>query len=639
MFFAFPCSFAGDRAFLRNCTTWHRGAPRGNSLGDQEDPGPGRSSEQERRLQRRPERVNPPMPDTPIRLDGANPPLLSTEGSPADPASRALRILYETILEVEEAEAIEVPSVLCRNLRRLAEGTFAAIITWDAAERRLVLRAIDADESLGIDPDIARRQPSCSLTEEEAASIAGGERRSCAWPASCYFRTLLPSMWAGGDPACESACCHVCAARENSPVVVGIVRLPKDRKEGVPELLDSYLRLAGFLMERARPARAYGQSEGIIRATFDATPDGILVVDREGRVTHYNTRFLEMWSIPRELAERGIDSELLRFVTDQLADPDFFVAQVRDLYGSSAVSSDTILFKTGSIFERYSAPLLVGGRNAGRVWCFRDVTDQKRAEEVMLAARRAAEAASRAKGEFLANMSHEIRTPMNGILGMTELALETPLTPEQREFLTTVKESADSLLDILNDILDFSKIEAGKLILDTVPFSLRDCVEGAVRLLAIRAERKGVELSCHIPPDVPEAVIGDPGRLRQVFVNLIGNAVKFTEEGEILVRAEVKERSQESTLFRFTVRDTGIGIPDEKRRTVFQPFEQADGSSTRRHGGTGLGLAIVRDLVRLMGGKISLVSNIGWGSIFQFTVRLGLQPDGRPLAKPDGIGV
>ncbi|MBM3321515.1 MAG: response regulator [Candidatus Eisenbacteria bacterium] len=388
---------------------------------------------------------------------------------------------------------------------------------------------------------------------------------------------------------------------------------------------------------REDASRARGMTEETLRAVLDATPDGILVVNREGRVEHYNARFLDMWSIPHDLADRRDDPALLRFVLDQLADPDAFLAKVNELYESEAPSTDMIHFKDGRLFDRRSAALIQDGRNAGRIWYFRDITDRKRVEEEILAAQRAAEAASRAKGEFLANMSHEIRTPMNGILGMTELALETNLSPEQREFLTTVKESADSLLSILDDILDLSKIEAGKLILETTEFSPRDCVEGAVRLLAPRADRKGVELACHVPPDFPDRLVGDPGRLRQILVNLIGNAIKFTEEGEILVRAEVKERSQESVLLRFTVRDTGIGIPDDKRRTVFQPFEQADGSSTRKHGGTGLGLAIVRDLVRLMGGRISLVSNIGWGSIFQFTIRASLRSDAVQMPPPEGI--
>ncbi|MGD0201166.1 MAG: response regulator [Bryobacteraceae bacterium] len=238
-------------------------------------------------------------------------------------------------------------------------------------------------------------------------------------------------------------------------------------------------------------------------------------------------------------------------------------------------------------------------------------------------ARRAAEQATRAKSQFLANMSHEIRTPMNGILGMTELALGVDCPPEQREYLDMVRSSAESLLAIINDILDFSKIEAGKLTLEPVEFHLRDCFDEAMKLLALRAHQKGVELACQVPPDVPDALIGDPVRLRQVIVNLVGNALKFTEQGEVVLEACVDEVRADSVVLRCSVRDTGIGIAREKQAWVFRAFTQADGSITRRFGGTGLGLAISSKLVRLMGGQIWLESEPGKGSTFHFTARLG----------------
>jgi two-component system sensor histidine kinase/response regulator len=252
-----------------------------------------------------------------------------------------------------------------------------------------------------------------------------------------------------------------------------------------------------------------------------------------------------------------------------------------------------------------------------------EIAERRWVEAELKEAIGAAEAASRAKGEFLANMSHEIRTPMNGILGMTELALETPLNPQQREYLTLAKTSADSLLCILNDILDFSKIEAGKLDISPQPFQLRECVEETLRTLALRAHSKGLELACRIASDVPNTVVGDSGRLRQVLVNLVGNAIKFTERGEVVVASELESGDRDEAVIRFTVSDTGIGIPRAKIETIFEPFEQADSSTTRRYGGTGLGLAISVQLVRMMGGSISLDSALGQGSVFRFTVRLG----------------
>jgi signal transduction histidine kinase/DNA-binding response OmpR family regulator len=244
-------------------------------------------------------------------------------------------------------------------------------------------------------------------------------------------------------------------------------------------------------------------------------------------------------------------------------------------------------------------------------------------------ATRVAEEANAAKSEFLANMSHEIRTPLNGIIGMTELALDTPLSAEQREYLAMVKASADALLSILNDILDFSKIEMRKLELEAIPFSIRDHLADLLKPLAMRAEQKDLEVVCHVLPDVPNAAVGDPGRLRQVLVNLVGNAIKFTERGQILVQVEVAAKRAQEIELHYFVSDSGIGIAAEKQRAIFEPFKQADGSTTRRFGGTGLGLTISSTLVDLMGGRIWLESAPHEGSTFHFTVSLGVS-DARP---------
>jgi signal transduction histidine kinase/CheY-like chemotaxis protein len=257
-----------------------------------------------------------------------------------------------------------------------------------------------------------------------------------------------------------------------------------------------------------------------------------------------------------------------------------------------------------------------------------DVTDKREIERLTLD-KAAAEKANLAKSQFLANMSHELRTPMNAVIGMTTLALGTGLSQEQRHYLTTVKQAADNLLDLLNDILDFSKIEAGQICLEKRAFDLRKTMEGTINTLFLHAQGKGLDLICHVPPGVPTALIGDALRLRQVLMNLIGNAVKFTEEGHIVLSVELNSQDEEFADFHFQVADTGIGIPQDRQASIFEEFVQADDTVTRTHGGSGLGLTISKKLIGLMNGDIWLESQVGKGSVFHFSARFakGVQPE------------
>jgi PAS domain S-box-containing protein len=413
----------------------------------------------------------------------------------------------------------------------------------------------------------------------------------------------------------------------------GDVRWIWARTFSVPTGTGSATRLIGIAQDVTERKQAE-KMRAFLASIVESSDDSIIGTDLNGRILSWNQGAENLFGYT---AEETLGKHItLLFVASHRADYLKSLSKIRrqehiERFESTRVGKNGIPIDVSVILSPIRDTL---GQLQGVSAIYRDITASKRADAELVKAKEAAEAASRAKSTFLATMSHEIRTPMNGILGMTELVLDSELTAEQRDNLELVHLSAESLLTVINDILDFSKIEAGKLEFESIPFDLRDRLGEIMQTLGFRAHQKGLELIYDVHTDVPVALSGDPGRLRQILVNLVGNAIKFTEQGQILVDVRLESITADTACVQFSVRDTGVGIPAEHQKKIFEAFSQADQSMTRRFGGTGLGLTICSRLVEMMGGRIWVVSEEGQGSTFHFTAHLGVQALVSEKARP-----
>lgn len=399
--------------------------------------------------------------------------------------------------------------------------------------------------------------------------------------------------------------------------------------------------------ERRKMEEALIMEKNLLQNLMDNIPDHIYFKDRESRFIRVNKAQAKLLGLASP--EEAVGKTDFDFFSPEFARVAYEDEQRIFRTGQPQISKVEKTIRPDGYTEWVTATKMpirnTQGNIIGLVGISRDITELKQAEEKLekyaqelQIAKQSAERAAMAKSEFLANMSHEIRTPMNGIIGMTELMLNTPLSPAQREYMESIKISAETLLSLINDILDFSKIEAGKVELESVSFNLSDCLGDVMRIMALRADEKGLELVYHFSPEVPEWIVGDPNRVRQIMINLVNNAIKFTEQGEVVVEVKKETETEDTVNLHFMVEDTGIGIPAEKQKTIFDKFTQADSSTSRKYGGTGLGLAIVSKLVQMMNGKIWVESprpnpskkQGGPGSTFHFTATFGKKCEAHP---------
>jgi PAS domain S-box-containing protein len=491
----------------------------------------------------------------------------------------------------------------------------------------------------------------CTFVNAEAARILGWSRGELL---GANLHQLVHYQTASGMPVSREECAmhapvvaaHVYRSdfdaftrKDGSLFPIAVVQVPLFEDERVIGSVTAFQDIT----ERRHNEDSLLASTSRLAALIESLQAGVLVEDENRQIALVNKvlgKLLGYDADPQALV--GLDgNQVSSYLQHAFADPEHFSARVASIVAARVpVIGEEMLLADGRVLECDYIPIYLFPEIAvpedyrGHLWLYRDISQRKRFEGELKQARDAAETANRTKSEFLANMSHEIRTPMNGIIGMTDLALSTELSGNQRDYLEMVKSSAEALLTIINDILDFSKIEAGRLDIERIDFDLRRLLDDTLKPLALRARQKGLEPRLELDPGLPERIVGDPGRLRQVLINLIGNAIKFTEHGSVTLQVQ---QGKSAEVLLFSVSDTGIGIPDDKRAQIFDAFSQVDNSISRRYGGTGLGLSICARLVDLMGGHLWVDSPAAGGSSFSFTIRIGCVQQGLlPLGKEAG---